>query len=141
MRKLTEKLLLASNVAIFWAYGIGFLAAPRALGEQLGIQLTNATALADFRAMYSGLCLACGFVFFRGLRDATWRVPALWLATLSAAGLALGRVATLVLDGVTSPIILGFLGSEVVAVVAGAYVLMGPLTPAAASTLAAAPPR
>ena len=141
MRKPIEKLLLLSNLGIFWAYAAGFLAAPRALGAKLGIELTNATALADFRAMYGGLCLACGFVFLRGLRDEQWRVPALWLPTLGAGGLALGRVVTFLVDGVTSPIILGFLASEVVAIAAGAYVLIGPLSPPAVSTLVAAPPR
>ena len=46
MRKLIEKVLLVSNLGIFWAYGAGFLAAPRALAAKLGVELTNATALA-----------------------------------------------------------------------------------------------
>ena len=51
------------------------------------------------------------------------RGPAVMLAVLSAGGLALGRLVTLVTDGIPGPIIFAFFGSEVVAVAAGVWLL------------------
>ncbi len=121
---LLATVLLLGNLAIFAAYGVGFLIAPQALASQLDITLGSASALADFRAMYGGLCLAVGAFFVLGLRFATWRRQAVVLATLGAGGLAVGRLTSIAIDGLPGPLVLAFLASELAALALGGFILM-----------------
>ncbi len=139
MRKTAAQLLLVANLAVFWSWGLGFLVAPRTLGAILGFDLTTVTAVGDLRAMYGGLCLAVGVLFFRGLRDTAWHGPAVQIATLGCVGLAVGRVATFATEGATSPLLLVLLAMELGGLALGVFALTGPAKAAASPTAAALP--
>lgn len=125
------RLYLVANLLIFWGFTVGFFFMPVRLGEMLGITLHSTTALADFRAMYGGMCLGVGVVFLLGLLKEGWRAPAVLLAVTTAAGLLLGRTLTIVVDGPASLYIYASMAGEVGATALGIWLLKRPnLAPA-----------
>lgn len=121
--KTLEKGFLALNLIIYAGFVAAAYLAPVWLGNQLGIHLGGTTALADFRAMYGGLPLAASVVFVLGIERDELRRAAIWLATAGALGLLVGRLLTLVQAGPAGLYIYASMGSEMVAVVAGAFLL------------------
>jgi hypothetical protein len=104
--------IVVVNAVVFVAFGLAFLAAPEALAATLGIELGSTTALADFRAIYGGLTLACGVLFFLSLSRAGWLPPSLFLVAASSAGLLVARIYSTLVSGVPSPIIFVFCALE-----------------------------
>ena len=119
---LVKKVYLFANVAIYAGVAAAFLAAPKPLGEAIGLRFESTAALADFRAMYGGLCLGAAISIAKGMRDAAWERSAILLAITSAAGLFLGRVLTLATVGPANPFTYASMASEVLAVAAGLFV-------------------
>ncbi|MDP2273164.1 MAG: DUF4345 domain-containing protein [Archangium sp.] len=116
-------LFLGLNLAAFLALGgIGFFG-PYFLAGQLDITLGSTSALADFRAMYGGLPLGIAGIIALGMKNAALRHPAVLLSTLTAGGLALGRLFTMATVGLPGPLVLVSLASEVLAVGCGIYLL------------------
>ena len=101
------------NAAVFLAFGAAFLAAPAQLAGWLDVELGSPSALADVRAMYGGLSLACGLLFVFGLRRESWFMPSLFLVMTTSAGLALGRSYSMLVSGVPGPLVLALLATEV----------------------------
>ncbi|APR75651.1 Hypothetical protein A7982_00997 [Minicystis rosea] len=120
-----KKGFLALNLMIYASFVAAAFLAPIWLGNQLGIHLSGTTALADFRAMYGGLCLGASVIFVLGIEREDARPAAMWLATAGALGLFLGRLLTLVQAGPAGIYIYASMGSELVAVLAGAFLLRG----------------
>ena len=117
-----NRIYLAVNLLVYGAYAVGFLVAPVTLAALTEIQLPTATAIADLRAIYSGLSFAIAVVLMRGLRNAQWEAPALWLATLGAVGLGFGRIVTIV-TGKPGMLIYAILATEVAAASVGALLI------------------
>lgn len=117
------QLFLGANLAVFFLYAGAFLLAPRTFAAYLDITLGSPSALADLRAMYGGLCLGVGTLFALGIRQAEYRRVGILLATLTSAGLMLGRLVTIAVDGVPGTLVLLFLGSEIVSVSVGLFLL------------------
>ena len=101
------------NAFVFVDFGLAFLAAPEGLTRLLDIELHSASALADLRAVYGGLCLAVGVCMLAGLRNTAWLAPTLFLVMLTSGGLAFGRVYSMIVSGMPGLPVLGFLGTEV----------------------------
>lgn len=80
------------------ALGALFLTAPQRLADFVPLAATGPGGLTEIRALYGGLELAIGGLLITGARGPHVRV-ALAANTFLAAGLALGRVAGLLLDG------------------------------------------
>jgi hypothetical protein len=116
-------LFLGVNLLVYLAYGVGFLLAPQKLAAELDITLGSATALADFRAMYGGLSLACAAFFALAIKNVSMRHSALLLAVLGAGGLMIGRLITMAFDGMPGAVIFVMLATEVFAVVGGVILL------------------
>ena len=116
-------LFIGANLAVFFVFAVGFLFAPRYFAAQLDITLSSTSAVADLRAMYGGLSLGVGALFVLGLKNVAFRPAAVTLATLTSAGLALGRVITIVVDGMPGPLVLAFLASEIVSIAVGLWLL------------------
>lgn len=116
-------LFLGVNLLVYLAYGVGFLLAPQKLAAGLDITLNSATALADFRAMYGGLSLACAGMFVLAIKNASMRHSALLLAVFGAGGLMIGRLITMAFDGMPGPVIFVMLATEAFAVVGGLFLL------------------
>lgn len=114
---------LALNLVIYAAFAVGFMTIPTTLGEILGIQLKHSASLADFRAMYSGLCLAISTLLIAGIVQTEYRNAALLLSIAGGSGLFVGRLVTLILDGPGNLYIHLSMLTEIFAVVAGIFLL------------------
>ncbi len=113
--------LLLGGGAVF-LIGARSLVAPRAMAEAFGIQLSAPPALSEIRASFGGMHLGVGGFMLAGIFVASLRRPALILLALYMGGLAVGRVASALLDGAPSPLICLSLATELVfaALAAGA---------------------
>jgi uncharacterized protein DUF4345 len=111
------------NLLVFMAYAAAALAAPAQLAAQLDITLGSTSALADFRAMYGGLSLGCSVVFVAGLRNLSFRPAAVMLATFTSAGLILGRLITIAVDGMPGTLVMVILATEVASAAMGFFLL------------------
>jgi hypothetical protein len=125
MDKVT-KLFLLANAAVFWGFAAAGLLAPAWLAAQLDMTLGSTTALADFRAVYGGLCLGIGELLVMAISKEALQRPAITLATLMCGGLALGRIVTLATAGAAGPYIYASLASEVACAAVGAWLLRAP---------------
>ena len=105
--------IILINAFVFVDFGLAFLAVPEGLTRLLDIELHSASALADLRAVYGGLCLALGVCMLAGLRNTDWLAPTLFLVMLTSGGLAFGRVYSMLASGMPSAAILGMLATEV----------------------------
>src|SRR5690349_4975973 len=102
------------NAGVFLAFGAAFLLFPRELAGLLEVTLGSASALADMRAMYGGLSLACGTLFVLGLRREDWFAPSLFLVMATSLGLASGRIFSGLVSGMPGPLVLALLATELV---------------------------
>ncbi|XDD49371.1 DUF4345 domain-containing protein [Leptospira sp. WS92.C1] len=118
-----SKLFLVLNTGVYAAFATGFFLIPVKLASLIGITLEGTAALADFRAMYGGLCLGIEAVLLIGIIKAEWRTFSVLLACTTAGGLLLGRVYTLLLDGPGNEFIYLSMATEMVAVLIGAWIL------------------
>ncbi|MBM9500542.1 DUF4345 domain-containing protein [Leptospira sp. 201903071] len=118
---LVSKIFLLANIAVYDAFAVGFFLVPIKLASWIGIELQTTAALADFRAMYGGLCLGVGAVLVFGLFKKEWVPTGILLSITTAGGLFLGRIYTLLLDGPGNEYIYFSMTTEIVAVVLGAW--------------------
>ncbi|TGK12064.1 DUF4345 domain-containing protein [Leptospira fletcheri] len=114
---------LLMNLAVYFGFAVGFLVQPNPLAEMIGISFRSTAALADFRAMYGGLCLGIGILILSGMLRPTARIAAIQLSLLTAAGLFLGRLITIVFDGPGNEYIYISMFTEAVGVFLGWFLL------------------
>jgi hypothetical protein len=96
-----RQFLLGLTALVFAGIAVASLVAPRTMAEGLGYSLESVDALSEFRAVYVGLWLATAVLMVVALR----RVREAVLADLCAIlvlGQTVGRVVSLVLDGMPS---------------------------------------
>lgn len=92
---------------VFLLIGAASVLAPTLVSDFVNIELKDALARFDFRAVYGGLQLGLGlWIGVAALRKA-WRLPALNLTMLALGGLLAGRLLSLALDA-ESPGVIGF---------------------------------
>jgi hypothetical protein len=72
------------------------------------------------------MCLAVGVVYFFGIHRRAWEVPAMWVAVWTAAGLLLGRLLTLAIDGGVGQFIYYSIACEIASIGLGLYLLRPP---------------
>jgi hypothetical protein len=116
-------LFLGLNLAAFLALGGTGFFAPHFLAGQLDLTLGSISGLADFRAMYGGLPLGIAAIIALGMKTPALRQPAVLISTVTAGGLAFGRLTTMATVGMPGPLVLGYLASEVLAIAVGVYLL------------------
>lgn len=117
VRNTGARIIVGLNFVACLAFGVASWLAPARVARVVEIALGSATALADFRAMYGGLCLAIAAFLLRGLRSPNWLGPSLYLTASMCAGLASGRIYSSIVDGVPSGVLLGALATEVISLV------------------------
>ena len=109
---MASKILLLLSGAVFSAVGALHIIAPQAGVEPLGLELATLNSLNEIRANYGGMHLILGlFMLIAGIKDSL-RKPGLFLLAFFTGGLVLGRVVSLIVDGVPGSVILGFLAIE-----------------------------
>jgi hypothetical protein len=102
------KALVATLGLANLAFGAVALVAPGRIAGLIGVELLGPAAQGEIRAVFGGLVLVLGGTMFAALRHPDG--PAwLRLLALAFAGLALGRVASLVADGVQTYTLLALL--------------------------------
>lgn len=111
------------NVAIYAAFALTYFVVPELAAARFDIRLQSPAALADIRAVYGGLSLASSVFFVYGIRRVDWYVPALFLATIAAAGLAGGRLYSWAASGAPNQLISALLMTELVGALWGVILL------------------
>jgi len=77
------------------------------------IEVTNTNLLNILRAI-SGLYIALVTFWILGAYNSNLQLPALWSLTIFMTGLALGRVVSILIDGLPSPIFIFYLFIEII---------------------------
>jgi hypothetical protein len=96
-----RRALLALTALVFTAIAVASLIAPHTMAEGIGYRLDNVDSLSEFRAVYVGVWLATAvlcLVAFRRVQEALLGD----LCALLLLGQTVGRIASLVLDGLPS---------------------------------------
>ncbi len=112
MAGLVRGFLLLSGL-IFAAIGVYALIDPAQTMAVVELQVTEISSRNEMRATYGGLNLLIGLYLIAAFRDAGMRHAALTFVALFTGGLALGRLVSLVVDGMPSTAIWCFLAVEV----------------------------
>jgi hypothetical protein len=108
-------ILLLVLAAVHFGYGLFALVAPDRAARWVGLAPVRPAGRGEIRALYGGLLVAVGVVLAWGLVD-PWG-PAWYLALgLGFAGLAVGRAASLVVDGVRPYTVVAFVAETLVSV-------------------------
>jgi hypothetical protein len=97
------RIVLALSALPFLGIGAGFLLAPASMAANVDVALGSATAASDVRAVYGGLQLALGALLAACALSPAHARAGLVLQVATFAGLALGRLVSLPIDGVPSP--------------------------------------
>lgn len=82
-----------------------------------GLEINTVAALNEMRANYGGMHLVLGLFFLAGARRRQWTGTALLVIALFTGGLTIGRVLSLLVDGLPGAFIGGLLILESVACV------------------------
>ena len=90
------------------------------------IEVTNTNLLNILRAI-SGLYIALVTFWIIGAYNSNLQLPALWSLTIFMTGLALGRVVSILIDGLPSPIFIFYLFIEIISGLIGYALLKGKL--------------
>jgi hypothetical protein len=77
------------------------------------IEVTNTNLLNILRAI-SGLYIALVIFWVLGAYNSNLQLPALWSLTIFMTGIASGRVASILIDGLPSPIFIFYLFLEII---------------------------
>jgi hypothetical protein len=77
------------------------------------IEVTNTNLLNILRAI-SGLYIALVIFWIVGAYNSNLQLPALWSLTIFMTGIASGRVASILIDGLPSPIFIFYLFLEII---------------------------
>lgn len=108
----SPRALLWINSAVYLGFGLTFLASPTSVAGELGIELTNTTALADLRAIYGGLPIGVALTMLAGLWRNAWLPATVALTGLCSLEASLARLFSWVVSGAPSTLILGFMVLE-----------------------------
>lgn len=126
------RLYLFAQLVAFAGFTVAGYAAPTRFASALGMTLSDVTAVADFSATYGGLSAGIAVVLLLGATRPSWERAATLLAVTASAGLFLGRLLTLAWHGPAGAYIHGSMALELVAALAGAWLLRGAAAPAPA---------
>lgn len=107
-----DQLFLGVVGTVFLGLGTANLFFPAAGMAGFEMQITTVSALNEIRANYGGMHIALGLLFLSGAFLGVLRVTTLLVIALFTAGLVLGRLLSLALDGVPNHFVLGLFALE-----------------------------
>ncbi|MEM7585322.1 MAG: DUF4345 domain-containing protein [Acidobacteriota bacterium] len=120
--KLKSVVLLSASLGI-GVIGLGYLISPQFMYGLYGIEIETVNEANMVRSAYGGLFLGFGILFLMGsLRDQFAR-PALIALLTFMASFAVGRIVSIVVDGMPAPLILSLIVFEIVYSALAAYLL------------------
>ncbi len=121
LKRITQVFLALMGLA-FCKAGLEALFMPQTVLSNVGIELTNASALSSMRAVYGGMHLVFGVFCFWGVFK-TLHEP-LKLVILYTAGFVIGRLVSWNVDGTPNAFVITWLGTEVFSLVMSVILLM-----------------
>lgn len=119
--KISATVFLALMGLAFAKVGIEALTNPQAVLANVGIELTNSSALSSMRAVYGGMHLVFGLFCFWGAYK--MRREALGLVTLYTIGFVAGRLSGIVADGAPNAFVSQWLATESISLAIAAFLL------------------
>lgn len=119
--KISATVFLALMGLAFAKVGIEALTNPQAVLANVGIELTNSSALSSMRAVYGGMHLVFGLFCFWGAYK--MRREALGLVTLYTIGFVAGRLSGIVADGAPNAFVSQWLVTESISLAIAAFLL------------------
>ncbi|MES9925741.1 MAG: DUF4345 domain-containing protein [Candidatus Thiodiazotropha endolucinida] len=120
--KLRIAVLLSASLGI-GAIGLGYLVSPQFMYGLYGIGLETVNELNMVRSAYGGLFFGFAILFLLGALRANLAKPALIALLTFMAGFALGRIVSVLVDGVPSPLILSLIVAEIAYTALAVYLL------------------
>lgn len=120
--KLRNAALLSASLGI-GTIGLGYILSPQFMFGLYGIELESADAANMVRSAYGGLFLGFAVLFFLGARRDHLAKPALIGLLTFMAGFACGRIVSVFVDGIPSPLILSLIAFEIVYSALAAHLL------------------
>ena len=112
---LTARLILGLNAIVICLIGFIYLYDPNILLRNYGLSVSDPSMDNMLRSTYGGLFLAMASLFGLGAISTARRAHSLELLSLFMGGLALGRIASLLMAGTPDPSILSLLAYEATA--------------------------
>lgn len=109
-----DQLFLGIVATVFLGLGTINLFFPVAGMAAFEVQISSVSALNEIRANYGGMHFTLGLLFLSGALVRALRVSTLLVVALFTAGLVLGRLVSLVLDGIPNLFVLGLFALEAV---------------------------
>ncbi|MEK7723974.1 MAG: DUF4345 domain-containing protein [Acidobacteriota bacterium] len=111
------KFSLFTTALIFLGIGLFCLFAPIEASTLVDIQLSNATAITDFRANYGGCIIGIGLFYVYCYLSSDYIRLGLILQALSFGGFVVGRLIGIIFDGIPKPLLIYFLIAELIMVI------------------------
>lgn len=120
--KLKGVVLLSASIGI-GLIGLGYLISPQFMYGLYGIELETVNEANMVRSAYGGLFLGFAALFFLGVRRDQLATPSLIALLTFMGGFAIGRVISIIVDGMPSPLVLSLLVFEIIYSALAAYLL------------------
>jgi len=116
-------MVLGITGVIFFGYGLLCWLIPDPVLKLTGMQISAASGLVEFRAMYGGMQMGFGLWCLMALGAENRRIPGLWSVLLIMGGLALARVIAIFAGATISLYLSGALIYEGLTALAAAFFL------------------
>lgn len=113
------RIVLALSALPFAGIGVAFLVQPKAMALLVGVEVTDATADADVRAVYGGLQLGCALLLAGAATRPAWVHPGLVAQIVLYGGLAAARFVSYAVVGLPSALGLALHLGEIVGWICG----------------------
>ena len=118
-----SRLFLSMSAIAFLLIGLNTLYDPVAAMTAIELQPTSISATNEIRANYRGMHLAFALIMLTGAIAASARRPALWMIFSITFGLVVGRLISLLLDGMPNATADFLLALEIVSTAGAAGLL------------------
>ena len=119
-----KSLVLRSAAVAVGVIGLGYLTMPGRVLAFYGVALQSTTEANIIRSAYGGLFVASALLFEIGARRADRSQTALIALAVFMGGFALGRIVSLVVDGVPHPLLVAILVVELGYACAAAFLVL-----------------
>lgn len=118
---LLGRLVLSVSGLVWLGIGVWALCDPVAVAASVQLQVPTPLGRLEIRAMYGGLGVMLGLVHGLALRRPELVLPGVVATGMASAGLALGRIISLLVDDAPAPVAYLFLASELALVAVAGF--------------------
>lgn len=112
MKNKSEKIVLILNALVFGGYGISYLIDPIKTASQVGISLTDTSAIVDAQGIYGGVELALAFYLLRSIFK-NELLTGLQVGAYFVSAIAIARVIAILRYGVPGTSVLTLIGLDI----------------------------